>query len=130
MLARFTVSTTAQTQIIEITSEINKIVAQSNIMSGICTVFCPHTTAGIITASNADSETVMKMVSDLDSLFPLTNLQRMGESHAHIKNILTGNSLNFIISNGTLILGAWQGIFLFEHNGGKNRSVFVKLIDD
>lgn len=131
MLARFKVTTTSPTQIIEITNDINRIIAQSGIDSGICTVFCPHSTAGIAITENSDSELILGMLQNLEKAFPTAGQSSIDyQAAAHVKAMLTGNSLNLIISNGNPLLGDWQGVFLYEHGGPKNRTIFVKIIED
>lgn len=130
MLARFRVTTSSPTQIIEITSDINKIIAQSGIDSGICTVFCPHSTAGIAITENSDSEMLVNMIQGFERAFPTSGLTAVNnKASAYLKSMLTGNSLNIIITDGNLLLGNWQGVFLLEHGGPKNRSIFVKIVE-
>ena len=131
MLARFRVATSSPTQIVEITSDINKIIAQSGIDSGICTIFCPHSTAGVAITENSDGEMLMNMIQSFERVFPTSGMTVVNnKASSYLKTMLTGNSVNVIISDGNLLLGNWQGIFLFEHGGPKNRSVFVKIIED
>jgi len=131
MLARFRVNTSSPTQIIEITNDIQKIIAQSKTDSGVCTIFCPHSTAGIAITENSDSEMIMGMLENLERAFPTKGQTILNcRAASHVKTMLTGNSINIIISNGAPLLGTWQGIFLYEHGGPKSRTVFVKIMED
>lgn len=123
------VKTPKREVLINITSDINKIVRNSKIKEGVCRVFVPHTTAGITINENADPAVMKDIINYLKKLIP----QRAGFSHvegnsdAHIKTSLTGPSLDVIIHNGGLMLGTWQGIFLCEYDGSRNRKVYVQI---
>ena len=112
----FRVNTPEREVLLEITNEITQIVKNSNINEGTCCVFVPHTTAGITINENAD-RSVMKDVSNyLAKLIPkggglgYSFKHGEGNSDAHIKSSLTGNSINILIHEGKLMLGTWQGI--------------------
>ena len=129
----FRVKTLEREVLIEITNEIIKVVKNSNINEGTCSVFIPHTTAGITINENAD-ESVMKDVANyLNKLIPkdgglgYSYKHSEGNSDAHIKCLLTGNSINILIHKGKLMLGAWQGIMFAEYDGPRNRKVFVQI---
>ncbi len=131
MLARFRVTTTEKTQMIDITKEINEIVTQSGIDSGLCTVFCAHTTAGIVLTETGDSEAAFHALHAIDSIVPTAGgLTIDSRTSALMKNMLTGNSINIIVSEGRPLLGNWQGVFLCDFDGKKNRTVFVKVMSD
>ena len=125
----FRVKTPKREVLINITNDINKIVRNSNIEEGVCRIFVPHTTAGITINENADPAVMKDIINYLKKLIP----QRAGFSHmegnsdAHIKSSLTGPSLDVIIHNGGLMLGTWQGIFLCEYDGSRNRKVYVQV---
>ena len=129
----FRVKTSEREVLLEITNEIKKVVKNSNINEGTCRVFVPHTTAGITINENAD-RSVMKDVSNyLSKLIPkggglgYSFKHGEGNSDAHIKCLLTGNSINILIHRGKLMLGTWQGIMFAEYDGPRNRKVFVQI---
>lgn len=131
MLARFRVTTTEKTQLIDITKEICEVITQSNIDSGLCTIFCTDTTAGIALTETGDSESYFNIARCFDSIIPTAGgLTVNNRTSSLIKTMLTGNSVNIIISEGRPILGNWQGVFLCDFDGNKNRTVFVKVVSD
>jgi secondary thiamine-phosphate synthase enzyme len=115
--------------LIDITSNIDKIVRESNIKEGVCRLFVPHTTAGITINENADPAVVKDIINYLAKLVP----QNAGFSHgegnsdAHIKSSLIGPSLDLIIHNGKLMLGTWQGIVFAEFDGPRQRNLFIQI---
>ena len=123
------VKTPKREVLINITSDINKIVRNSKIKEGVCRIFVPHTTAGITINENADPAVMKDIINYLNKLIPQTaGFSHMeGNSDAHIKSSLTGPSLDVIIHNGRLMLGTWQGIFLCEYDGSRNRKVYVQV---
>ncbi len=129
VLEEIKVKTPRREVLINITSEINKIVRNTNINEGVCRIFVPHTTAGVIINENADPAVMKDIISYLNKLIP----QRAGFSHmegnsgAHIKSSLTGASLDVIIHKGKLVLGTWQGCYLAEFDGPRNRKIYVHV---
>lgn len=125
------VSTRERTQFLEITSAINRLVAESGVLEGICLLYVPHTTAGLTINENADPTVVADILMELNKLVPFEDGYRHGEgnSAAHIKSSLVGVSLNLIISGGRLQLGTWQGIYFCEFDGPRKRKVMVKVVE-
>jgi len=129
VLEEFRVKTPRREVLVNITSEINKIVRNTNINEGVCRIFVPHTTAGVTINENADPAVMKDIISYLNKLIP----QRAGFSHmegnsdAHIKSSLIGPSLDIIIHRGKLVLGIWQGCYLAEFDGPRNRKIYVQV---
>ncbi|MBU2530290.1 MAG: secondary thiamine-phosphate synthase enzyme YjbQ [Elusimicrobia bacterium] len=119
-------------ELLDITAKISDIVKKSNIENGICYVYVPHTTCGLAINENADPSVKSDILGELREMvnenYPYRHAE--GNSTAHIKSILTGNSLNIFIENNNLKLGTWQGIFLCEFDGHRNREVWIKLTAD
>ena len=115
---------------IDITSSVAEAVRESKIDSGLCIVFCPHTTAAITINENADPDVVSDMIMGLEKLAPenLNYRHNEGNSDAHIKSSLVGCSEQIIISGGALVLGTWQGIYFCEYDGPRNRKVHINVI--
>lgn len=132
MLKRFQVSTKVEIELIDITSDIQKLVKDSKVTEGICSVFVPHTTAGIVINENADPSVKRDFLVELNRMVPerayYTHAE--GNSSAHIKTNLVGSSETIFIEEGRLILGTWQGIFFCEFDGPRNRNVWVKIIKE
>ncbi len=128
----YKVKTTKAQEFINITSIVKEEVSKKKITDGIAVVFIPHTTAGVTINENADPDVVFDMLSDLNRVFPERKEHRHfeGNSHAHIKASLCGSSVTVIIENGKLKLGTWQGIYFCEFDGPRNRSVYVKVMED
>lgn len=124
------VKTNKQTELIDITSEINKIIINKNISDGICVVYVPHTTAAVTINENADPDVMRDILYELNKVIPYNDGYHHGEgnSAAHIKTSLTGSSEMIIIENGSLVLGTWQSVFFAEFDGPRTRKVYVKLM--
>ena len=95
-----------------------------------CIVFIPHTTAAVTINENADPSVVGDMEMAFNKIAPWKGAYRHleGNSAAHIKASLIGCSEIVFVESGKLVLGTWQGIFLCEFDGPRNRSVHVKVI--
>lgn len=131
MLYKFDLKTPSE-DFINITSQVRKAVAESGVKSGMCTVFCPHTTAGITINENADPDVVTDLLYALNSTYPdRPQFRHMeGNSAAHLKTLTTGSSVNVIIEDGKLLLGTWQGIYFCEYDGPRSRKFYVKIMSD
>jgi len=129
-MEKFVVSSSQQTQIIDITSQIQSIVSSNRVEEGVCHIFIPHTTAGITINENADPDVKADMLMELNKIIPFQdNYRHMeGNSAAHIKATLFGNEQTLLIENGRIQLGTWQGIFFCEFDGPRTRKVWVNLI--
>ena len=132
MLTELVIRTAGRTELVDITSQIQDVVSASNIESGVCYIFIPHTTAGLTLNENWDPAVRDDILRTLDRLVPRMGDYRHaeGNSPAHIKSILTGHSVTVLIENGRLTLGTWQGIYLAEYDGPRQRRVQVKVIGD
>lgn len=126
----FTVKSKVSEELIDITSMVRSIIAKGNIAEGICIVYTPHTTAAITINENADPSVQKDILKGLNHLkFDQVQFSHSeGNSHAHIKSSLIGCSETVIITNGTLCLGTWQGIFFCEFDGPRTRTVLVTLL--
>lgn len=118
----------------EITSRIKKIIEQSGKDSGLCTVFVRHTSASLTIQENADpsarhdlEQWIQRMVPENDPHFTHT-FEGADDMPSHIKAALTDVSLSIPIMEGSLCLGTWQGIYLWEHRDApQKRSIVVSL---
>ena len=119
-------------EMIDITSDIVKIVKKEKIENGFLIIFIPHTTAGIIINEGADKNVKRDIIEKLKEIFPMNNnyLHLEGNSDAHIKTSLFGSSEIILIEKNNLILGTWQHIFFYEGDGPRNRRILVKVISD
>lgn len=131
MLKEINVKTNKRNELIDITFQIQKIISESKISSGLCVLYTPHTTAGIIINENADPDVKTDLLSALEKLVPKINFKHVeGNSDSHLKSLLCGKEKTLIIKNSQLRLGAWDGIYFVEFDGPRNRKVYVKIISD
>ena len=129
MIQQIDVRTSARTQFIDITREVQDAVKSSGISDGVCTVYVPHTTAGITINENADPDVVRDMIDTLERLVPHNAGYRHVEGNAdsHVKASLMGFSVDVFVEKGRPVLGTWQGIYFCEFDGPRNRQVYVKV---
>lgn len=119
---------------LDITRDVNSIVAESALKRGVCHVFVHHTSASLILCENADPtvrrdlETFMKkLVPDGDAMFEHVD-EGPDDMPAHVRTILTESGLSIPITSGHCALGTWQGIYLWEHRTrGHQRRITVTL---
>lgn len=124
------IKTRSREELVDITGEVQRIIRESGIKEGLCTIYCPHTTAGLIINENADPSVKMDIMNTLERLVPYGKeyLHTEGNADAHIKSSICGSSLNLLVEDGRAILGTWQGIFFCEFDGPRTRRVLVKVI--
>lgn len=129
MFKRLSVKTNSQTELLDITKEIERVVRDGGIENGTCTVFVPHTTAGITINENADPSVCQDILKELNKIIPFEDNYSHGEgnSAAHIKATLTGFSTTVFVESGSLLLGTWQGIYFCEFDGPRARKILVKV---
>ncbi|MEQ8187507.1 MAG: secondary thiamine-phosphate synthase enzyme YjbQ [Candidatus Eremiobacterota bacterium] len=130
MFETFSVSTPSRVCMINIDSEVEKVVKKSGIKNGICVVFVPHTTAGVTINEGADPAVISDITDTMNKLIPVREqyLHMEGNSDAHIKTSLVGSSEHIIIEDGKPVMGTWQRIFFCEFDGPRNRKVYVKVM--
>ncbi len=126
------VKTRARTEIKDITAEINRLVQRAGVESGLCCLYVPHTTAGILVNESADPDVAVDIGNALDRLVPRDAGYRHYEGNAdsHVKSSLVGISEMIPIEGGRLALGRWQGVFFCEFDGPRQRQVKVKILPD
>ncbi len=130
MLKNINVKTRSRVEFIDITDEINRLIKESDVLDGICCIYVPHTTAGIIINEGADPSVQRDIQKTFARLVPFEGdyAHTEGNSPAHIKSSITGVSQTIIIENGKLLLGTWQSIFFCEFDGPRHRRVMIKII--
>ncbi len=128
----FQVRTSTQTELINITHPVQEVVKKIGVGDGICVIFVPHTTAGVTINENADPSVVHDILMEFNKIVPFKDQYHHmeGNSPAHIKTSLVGCSEIILVESGRLVLGTWQGIFLCEFDGPRNRKVHVKVISN
>ncbi len=117
-------------ELIEFTEQVQQKLVESEATDGLCVLYVQHTTAGLTINENADPDVPRDMLHALRTLIPQHGMGfRHGEenSDAHIKTSLVGTSLTVPFEKGKLLLGRWQGIFLCEFDGGRERKVIMMI---
>jgi secondary thiamine-phosphate synthase enzyme len=132
MLYRLSVRTRGKVDFQDITGTVRETIKSSGVKSGVCHVFVPHTTAGITINEHADPSVVEDITAQLDKMVPQHGGYRHleGNSPAHIKASLIGSSQTLFVEEGRPVLGTWQGVFLCEFDGPRNRSLLIKIEPD
>lgn len=119
----------------EITDAVAEQVERSGIRSGVATVFCQHTSCSLIIMENADPSARRDLEAWMDRLVPESDphfehtLEGSDDMPAHIKTALTRTSESVPFAGGRLLLGTWQGLYLWEHRRSSHaRSVIVTVM--
>lgn len=130
MIERIQVTSEAREQLKDITSEVNAALRKVGVKDGVCLIFAAHTTAGIVVNENADPAVCFDMLDWLESAVPQSTPFRHeeGNSPAHIKATLVGQSASLPVEGGRLALGVWQGVFFAEFDGPRDRTVIVSVV--
>jgi secondary thiamine-phosphate synthase enzyme len=118
-------------ELVEFTDQVQQKLSESEAREGVVVLFVQHTTAGLTVNENADPDVPRDMQHALRTLIPQHGMGfRHGEenSDAHIKTSLVGPSVTIPFSDGKLLLGRWQGIFLCEFDGGRERRVIMTIL--
>jgi secondary thiamine-phosphate synthase enzyme len=118
-------------EMVEFTDEVRSKLRESGALEGVCVLYVQHTTAGLTINENADPDVQRDMLHALRTLLPQHGLGfRHSEenSDAHIKASLVGSSVTVPFRDGELLLGRWQGIFLCEFDGGRERRIVMTLL--
>ena len=127
---------TGGTGLHEITREVADWLGSSGISTGVLTLFCQHTSAGLLITENASPAVPRDLLRWLGRAAP----EGSGYEHddegpddmpAHIRSVITGNSLTIPVAGGRILLGTWQGIFLAEHRHAPHtRRIVAQVIGD
>ena len=125
------VRTSARSELVEITSQVQEIVSRGLRGDGVAVIQSLHTTAALTVNENADPFVVDDVLAKLDRLIPREERfyqHAEGNSDSHLKTSFFGPSLTVIVQEGRLVLGTWQGIYLCEFDGPRERRVAVQLL--
>lgn len=114
-----------------ITAPVEAIVAESGIKTGLCSLFVCHTSASLVIQENADPDVLTDLANFMTKLVPedsnlyLHSTEGADDMPAHIRSVLTHTSEQIPIANGRLVLGTWQGIYLWEHRQHRHQRQIV-----
>jgi secondary thiamine-phosphate synthase enzyme len=119
----------------DITDEVRRAISESGAREGLCTVFLHHTSASLLLCENADPDVrkdlesfFSRLVKDGDPLFR-HDAEGPDDMPAHVRTVLTQNSLNVPVKGGDAHLGTWQGIYVWEHRTSPHhRRVTVSVV--
>ena len=129
--------TTNGQKLYELTDKICNWIKVNNFNNGIINLSIQHTSASLIIQENADPDVQTDLINYLDKLVPMDDklyihtTEGKDDMPAHIKSALTNNQISLSVKNNLLLLGTWQGIYLFEHRiDPQNRSIIHHFIGD
>ena len=122
------VTTRSKTEMVDITTSVQKELSRDGLKDGFCVVYVPHTTAGITINEGADPAVCNDILTKLNEMAPPDAGYRHmeGNSDSHIKASIMGSSVTVMVENGRLVLGTWQKIFFCEFDGPRSRKVYFK----
>ena len=115
----------------EFTDKIYKWIKENNFNNGIINLSIQHTSASLIIQENADPDVQNDLINYFDKLVPMNNklythtTEGKDDMPAHIKSTLTNNQISLSVKNNELLLGTWQGFYLFEHRIEKQKRLIV-----
>ena len=115
---------------LDITHDVQNWLDRQSADQGLLTLFIQHTSASLTIQENADPDVLRDLVDSLDGLAPQSshyrhNSEGADDMPAHIKTMLTSSSLNVPVSNGAMMLGTWQGLYLIEHRTNRKYRTLV-----
>ena len=123
--------------LVDITFDVSQHVQNSKILNGLCSLYIMHTSASLIIQENADPAVLKDIESFFNRIAPEDeslyehNSEGPDDMPAHIRSLLTNTSLSIPITNSKLVLGTWQGIYLYEHrNHDYVRKVIVNIMGE
>ncbi len=122
------VKTSNRVEAVNITDKIADLVKEKD--ARLLHIFVPHTTCGLMINEDADPNVVKDILDSLERVAPRDHSYRHTEGNAdsHVKSVIVGSSVTVPVSSGKLLLGTWQGIFLLEFDGPRERRVLVTLL--
>lgn len=124
--------TARRTQLLNVTEQVQRVVAESGIRHGVCHLYVPHTTAAITINEADDPDVARDIETTLDRLAPKDAGYKHYEGNAdsHVKSTMVGASQSVWIEDGKLALGRWQGVFFCEFDGPRTRHLQIKIVPD
>jgi secondary thiamine-phosphate synthase enzyme len=126
------VKTGRRTQLVDVTEQVERAVAAAGVVSGVCYLYVPHTTAGVMINEHFDPDVATDLEGVFERLVPRSGPYRHseGNSDSHAKAVLTGTSQVILVEQGKLVLGQWQGVFFCEFDGPRERKMWVRVTGD
>jgi len=130
MLKTIRIKSRKKVEMIDITADVQAVIAAADIQTGLVHLYVPHTTAAVTINENADPDVTRDLIMELNKLVPFEDGYRHleGNSAAHLKSSLIGVSEFIPIENDKLLLGTWQGIYFCEFDGPRQRNLHIRVI--
>ncbi len=130
MVIPIDIRTHAKTELLDISADVQRAVAESGVVSGVCFLFVPHTTAALTFNENWDRDVRHDMLLTINEMVPqdLRYRHSEGNSPAHIKSSMFGVNLFVFVERGQIQLGRWQGVYFAEFDGPRHRTVWVTVM--
>lgn len=134
MIEKVKFQTGVRQELVNISDQVKQFVEKCGVQEGLCYVYCPHTTAGLVVNSYMDPKTPQDITFEIDRLIPTRvdffhTFDTPSDAAGHVKSSLVGVHQVFIISAGKLLLGHSQGILFAEFDGPRDREVYVKVVE-
>lgn len=125
------IETKRSIEVVDITSQVQKVIDENKLESGLCLVFTLHTTTGVA-INEGESGLIHDILNLMSTLVPkgagYMHDRSDGNAHAHLQAVLLGNSATIPVEKGKLILGTWQRILFLELDGPRRRRVYIKMM--
>lgn len=124
-----TLRTQTRTDFLPITQIVQSVLDRMGVKDGVCTLYVPHTTAGVFINEGYDPDVMRDVEAALEKAVPWRAGYAHGEGNAaaHIKAILVGNSQQVLVENGQLVIGRWEEIFFAEFDGPRSRNLIAAV---
>lgn len=131
-LRELRIKTSSRISFVDINDNISNIIKETGVKEGEVMVFIPHTTAAVTINENADPDVIGDLKEISQRLVPWQGnyKHREGNSAAHMMASLIGASENIIIHRGALVLGTWQGVYVADFDGPRERRVILRIRED
>lgn len=126
-----TVQTSSREEILDITPQVTRIVAEKAWKNGALHIYCQHTTCGLTINEGADPDVRRDLMRFFQEIAPRIHdwQHREGNTDAHIRSSLLGVSLLVPVENGRLMLGTWQSIYLYDGDGPRRRHLLLQFFN-
>ena len=124
------VKTEYKTQLIDLTQEVKEAVVKSGCKNGLVNIFVPHSTCSIFVFENQDPNVARDLLKKLHDTVPSTEQYAHvgGNAEGHLKSAYLGTNVTLPVENALVIIGQWQGIFLGEFDGPRDREVIISTV--
>lgn len=135
MLTKIAIETQKGESLVNITEAVREAVRNSGVQEGLCALYVPHTTGGLVINSGMDPRTAQDVIEDVHRLVPTRAdfhhiFDTPTDAAGHIKAVLVGGSQTVIVTGGEVLLGSSQSIFFFEFDGPRKRQVIARIMRD